>query len=214
MCRISVDLDIEDVSTTCECVVRSLDLCLVLRSTLEVYRHMVGVCIVILVCDARDDAELLLVATCEAACKALSRSSEHAVVVLVSLAELVDLASHEGNDAESEFLCLCRFSVVLADEGDECLCESDESDTECSVVDYSLDCVVVSKLLAVKPKRTHQERELLLESCLLEIESLVELLCRNLKGPVELLEELVDSVLLVLDLHALECELHDVDCCE
>ena len=104
--------------------------------------------------------------------------------------------------------------MVLADEGDERLCKTDEADTECSVVDYRLDCVVVSKLVAVKPERTHKERELLLESGLLEVESLVELLCRDLESPVELLEELVDPVFSVLDLHTLEGELHDIDCSE
>ena len=107
VCRISVDLDIEDVSAACESVVWTLDLSLVLWSTFVIYRHMVRVCIVILVCHAGDDAELLLVTACETACKALCRGCEHAVVVLVCLAELVDLAAHEGHDAESELLSLC-----------------------------------------------------------------------------------------------------------
>ena len=106
MCCISVDLDIEDVSTACECVVWTLDLSLVLRSTLVVYRHVVGVCIVVLVSDAWDDTECLLVTAGEAACKTLGRSSEHTEVVLVCLTELVHLASHKGNDAETELLSL------------------------------------------------------------------------------------------------------------
>ena len=104
--------------------------------------------------------------------------------------------------------------MVLAAKCDKRLSKSDEADAEGSVVDYRLDCVVFSEFLAVKPECAHQERELLLESRLLEVESLVELLCRNVKSPSELVEELVDSVLLVLDAHALDSELHDVDCCE
>ena len=56
MCRISVYLYIEDVSAACECMVWSLNLSLVLWSTLVVHRNMVRVCVVVLVGDARDDA--------------------------------------------------------------------------------------------------------------------------------------------------------------
>ena len=100
---------------------------------------------------------------------------------------------------------------MLADKGDKRLCQSDESDTERSVVDYRFDGVIVAKLVAVHPERTHQERELLLESRLLEIESLVKLLCGNLKSPVQLFEELMDPVFLILYLHAFDGKLHDID---
>ena len=131
--------------------------------------------------------------------------------MLVCLAELVDLASHEGHDAESELLSLRRFAVVLADQGDQSLCKSDESYTEGSMVDDRFDGIVLAELLAVQPQCTHQQRELLLEGCLLEVEPLVELLCGNLQCPVELVEEFVDPLLLVLYVHALDGELHDVD---
>ena len=178
---ISVDFDIEDVSATGECVVWSFDLRLVLRSTFEIYRHMVRVGIIVLVSYSRDDSELLSVATGETSGKTFCRGSEHAVVMLVCLAELVDLAAHEGHDAEAELLSLGRLSVMLSDKGDEGFCQSDETDTESTMVDHSLDGVVVTELLAVHPKGAHQKRELLLESCLLEVEPLVELLCCNLK---------------------------------
>ena len=67
--------------------------------------------------------------------------------------------------------------MVLADKGDKGLCKADESDSEGSVVDYCLDCVVVVELLAVKPESTHQKRELLLKCGLLEVESLMKLPC-------------------------------------
>ena len=65
---------------------------------------MVGVGVVVLVSNARDYTELLLVASCETSCKTFSRSCKHAEVVSVLLAELSDLVLHEGNDAESELL--------------------------------------------------------------------------------------------------------------
>ena len=132
----------------------------------------------------------------------------------VCLAELVDLASHVCYDTKSKFLSLSRFSMMLADEGDKGLGKSDKSDSKGSVVDHCLDSVVVVELLAVKPECTHEKRELLLESCLLEIESLMELSCRNLESPVKLLEEFMYSVFLLLDIHTFDCKLHDVDGCE
>ena len=63
--RIAVNLHIEDVSATGEGMVRCLDFRLVLRSTFIIYRHMVGVGVVVLVGYAGDDAELLLVCPCE-----------------------------------------------------------------------------------------------------------------------------------------------------
>ena len=129
----------------------------------------------------------------------------------VCLAELIHLASHVVHDAKSKLLSFRRFAMMLAYERDECLGKTDEADTESSVVDYSLDCVIVLKLVAVEPERAHQERELLLERSLLEVESLVELFRRDLESPVKLVEELVDPVISVLYVHALDGELHDVD---
>ena len=101
--------------------------------------------------------------------------------------------------------------MMLSDQGDKCLCKTDESDSEGSVIDYRFDCVVVRKLFAVQPQGTHKERELLFEGSLLEIESFVELSCGDLKRPVELLEEFVDPVFLALDTHTFYGELHDID---
>ena len=134
--RVTVDLHIEDVATTSECMVRTLDLSLVLRSTLVVHRHVVGVCVIFLICNARDNAEFLLVETCESACEALCRSCKNTVVVLICFSELVHLAPHEGYYADTEFLSLRTFAMVLSGEGDKCLCKSDEADTESSMVDY------------------------------------------------------------------------------
>ena len=107
MCCVTVDLYIEDVSSSCESVVRSFDLGLVLRCTFIIYRHVVRIGIVVLVSHARDYAEFLLVRACESASKAFCRCGEDAVIVLVCLAELIDLAAHECHDAESEFLGFC-----------------------------------------------------------------------------------------------------------
>ena len=104
--------------------------------------------------------------------------------------------------------------MMLSDQGDETLGESDEADTEGSVVDHRFDCIIVRELFAVEPESSHKERELLLESGLLEVESFVELLCRDLEHVVKLLEECVDPVFLILYLHTFDRELHYVHCGE
>ena len=55
-----------------------------------------------------------------------------------------------------ELLCFGRFSMVLSDQSYKCLCKTDETDTECSVVDHRLDGVVVCQLLAVHPEGSHK----------------------------------------------------------
>ena len=103
---------------------------------------------------------------------------------------------------------------MFAGQGDQSLCKTDEADAEGTVIDNRLDGVVFTKLFTIKPQRTHQERELLLEGSLLEVESLVKLLGCNIHGVAELVEELVDPVFAVVDAHALDGKFHYVDCGE
>ena len=131
--------------------------------------------------------------------------------MLVCLTEFVYLASHEVYDAKSKLLCLGRLSMMLADKGYKAFCKPDETDTEGSMVDYRLNVFMLANLLAVKPERSHKERELLLQSGLLELESLIKLFCSYLKDVVKLLEELMKSVFLILYVHALKGKLHDID---
>ena len=62
---VAINFYIEDVSATCECMIWCLNLSLVLRCALVIYRDMVGVGVVVLVCNSRKYAELLAVASCE-----------------------------------------------------------------------------------------------------------------------------------------------------
>ena len=153
---ISVDLNIEDMSATGKGMVRTLDLRLVFRSALEVYRDMVRVGVIILVSYSRYYAELLLVSAGEAAGETFCWGSQYTIVVLICLAELVDLAAHERYDAQTKFLCFRGFSMMLSYEGDKAFCQTYESYTEGSVVDHAFDGVIVLKFLAVHPKGSHQ----------------------------------------------------------
>lgn len=210
--RVAVDLDIEDVTGVLVLVVRALDLRLVLGGAVVVDRDVAGVGVVVLVRDAGDDAEGLLVALGELAGETFRRGGEEGEVVLVGLGEAVDLAGHVLDDAEAELLGFLAFAVVLADEGDEAFGEADETDGEGALVDDGFDAVVVVELAAAEPQAAHQQRELLLEGGLLEVEAVVELAGGDVEGPVELLEEDAQALVPVLaGLHGLDAEFDDVD---
>ena len=113
---VAVNLYIEDVAATGQVVVRSLDLSLLQRCTLVVYRHVVGVGIVVAVCNARDNAKLLAVLLGKLAAQALGWGSQHGVVVVIFLAEFVGTVAHVGHDLQTQLLSFLALAVVLADE--------------------------------------------------------------------------------------------------
>ena len=100
---------------------------------------------------------------------------------------------------------------MLAHKGNQGLCKTDEADGEGTLVDDALDGVVRLKLVRARPEPVHKQRELLLESGLLELESLVQLLCGNIHHSLEFLKELGNPVVLVLDAHTLDGKAHDID---
>ena len=135
VCSIAVYLHVEDVAAAGQCMVWSLYLSLVQGRALVVHGHVVGVGIVVLVSNAGNDAELLLVILGEAARKTLGRSGQNAVVMLVAVAELQHTVAHVGNDLQAQFLTLLALAMVLAGEGNEALCQTDETNTQCTLVD-------------------------------------------------------------------------------
>ena len=139
---VAINFHIEYVSASRQAMVRSLDFSLVLRCTVIIYRHMVGVGVVFLVCDSRYDAEFLPVGFGEPACEAFCRSGEHAEVVLEFFGIFVDLVSHVGDYPEAELLSFLGFPVMFADKGYESLGKSDEADSESALVDDGFNCVV------------------------------------------------------------------------
>ena len=86
--------------------------------------------------------------------------------------------------------------MVLTREGHEALCQSDEADTQCSLVDHTLDGIVGPKFVSTDPKTLHQQGELLCEGRLLELVTVVELLGSHLEHVVELRKEEVSPFLL------------------
>ena len=208
---ITVNLNVEDVSTTSNFVIRCLDLGLVLWAALVVNRHVITVGVVNLVGYTGNLAKVLAVATCKLAAETLGWSCKDAVVVLVQLAVLVDALTHVRDNFQSQFLAFLALTVMLACEGNEALGKSNETNTQCALVDDTLDGVGGLEVLASVPQLRHEQWELLGKSRALELEAVVELACSNVKHSVKLLEELINALLLVLDFHALYGQSHDVD---
>ena len=90
---------------------------------------MVRVSVVVTVGDALQHSELLAVALGEAAGQSLGGRGQYRIVMMIALAELIDAVAHIRYDLQSQFLCLFRLSVVLADEGNQAFGQSDEADT-------------------------------------------------------------------------------------
>ena len=101
--------------------------------------------------------------------------------------------------------------MVVADEGYEALCQTDEADTESTVVDNALDSFLWFQLFCAYPEILHQQWELLGHRSLLELEALIELFCSDVENIVELGKEHVYALLLVFYTHALDGEFHDVN---
>ena len=208
---VAVYLDVEDVAAACELVVRSLDFSLVSGGAFVVDGHVVRVGIVLAVGDAWELAKFFLVAACEASAEAFGGCGEHAVVVLVLLAEVVDAVAHVGDDAQSEFLRLGALSMVFAGECYETFGQSDEANAEGALVDDAFDGVVGVEFFASDPEAVHEQGELLGKGGLLELKALMQLTCSKFEQIVELGEEGGYALLFVLDIHTLDGQFHDVD---
>ena len=208
---VAIDLHIEDVTAAGHLMIGRLDLGLVTGTALVIDGHVVGVRIVVTVCDTGNDTELLTVFLRELTTQALCRRSQYGVIMVVTLAEVVDALAHVAHDLQSQLLCLLALTVMLARQGYQALCQSDEADAECSLVDDALYSVRRLQLVSTDPETLHQQRELLGKGRLLELETVVKLLGCDLQHVIELREEHVDTLLLIGLTHALDGELDDVD---
>ena len=208
---VAVDLHIEDVTAAGHLMIGCLDLGLMTGRALVIDGHVVGVRIVVTIGHTGDDAKLLAVLLRELAAQALCRRCQHGVVMMILVAEVVDALAHVAHDLQSQLLRLLTLTVVLASQGHQTLGQTDEADAQRALVDDALDGVGRLQLVSTDPETLHQQRELLGEGRLLELETVVELLGGHLQHVVELGEEHVDALLLVGLIHALDGELDDVD---
>ena len=134
--------------------------------------------------------------------------------MLIALRELVGLLLHETNDLETKLLTLVTFAMVLACECNETFGKTNESDTERTLIDNRLNAVVWLEVLSAIPQATHHERELLGKGCLLELITLVELLCHKFAHLVQTEHEDLDTLFERRFRHSLDSESHDIDGCK
>ena len=104
--------------------------------------------------------------------------------------------------------------MMLAHKCHKTLGKTNETDTQCTLVDDRGNGVVRLQFLAADPKSRHEQRELLRKGSLLELHALVQLTGSNLEQAVELCKEHCNTLFLILHIHALNGKTHNVDCRE
>ena len=171
---------------------------------------MVRIRIVIAVCHTGNDAKLLTVLLRKLAAQTLSRRGQYRVVVVIAVAEIVDTLTHITDYLQSQLLGFVALAVMLAYKSHQRLGQSDESDTQRSLVDDALDGIRRSQLVGTDPQALHQQRELFGKCRLLELIAVVQLLGSHLQHVVEFCKELVDALLLVFLVHTLNSQLHNI----
>ena len=85
----------DSMSRRFKCLV---DFRLMAGAAFVVHGHVVGVGVIITVCNARQAAELLAVYTCELARQPFGRRGQYAVIMLVLVGELVGTVAHVSHD--------------------------------------------------------------------------------------------------------------------
>ena len=208
---ITINLHIEDVASTRELVVGSLDLGLVFGRALVIDRHMVAVGVINLVGHTGNLAKVLAVAARELAGKPLCGRCQDAVVVAVTLAELVGTVAHIGDDLDAQLLRLVALAVVMSREGNQAFGQADKTDGQSPLVDDTLDLVVGAELAGAIPQLGHEQGELFSHSGLLILEARIELASGDFQHVIKFGKESVDALLLVLDVHAFNGQPHNID---
>ena len=155
MSGVTVNLNIEYMSSPCQVMIWCLNLSLMPCRTLVVYRHVVGVGIIVAVCHSLYNAKVLAVAFCKPATQSLGRSCQHAIVVMVLLCKAVAPVAHICYNPQSQLLRLLALPMVNAYKCLQTLGKSDEAYAESTLVDDALYGVTSFQLLASKPQLRH-----------------------------------------------------------
>ena len=208
---ITIDLHVEDMTTTRHLMIRGLHLSLMTGRALEIDRHMVGVGIVVAIRHARNHTKLLTVFLRELTRKSLCWCRQYGVVMMIQLTEVVDALTHITDNLQTKCLTLLTLTMVLTSQSHQTLSQSDEAYTERTLIDHTLNRIVGSQFIGTDPETLHQQGELLGKGRLLELETVVELLGSHFKHVIELGKEHIDSLLLILFLTALEGQFHDIN---
>ena len=161
MCSVAVNLYVEDMSTTGHFVIWSLNLCLMTGRTFVVNGHVVRVCVIVAIGNTRNHAKLLAVFLCELSAQSLGWCGQHAVVMMVALAEFVRALAHVSYYLQSQLLRFLTLAMMLTGECNQCLGQSDETDAQCSLIDNALDGIHWLQLVGTNPQVLHQQWELL-----------------------------------------------------
>src|SRR5574344_413651 len=123
---------------------------------------------------------------------------------------LIRLVPEICHNPKSKILSLLRLSVMFSYQCYQTLRKTDETDSEGTLIQHRLHCIIRIQFLAAQPKLTHQQRELLRERRLLEIVPLAQLLSRNIQDPIQLVEKFCNSLIFIVNVHALDSKTDDI----
>ena len=129
----------------------------------------------------------------------------------VTLTEVIDAVAHVGHNLDAQLLGLVALAMMMANEGDQTLGKTDEADAQGALVDDALDPVVGTQIARTVPQLRHEQRELLGHRGLLVLIAGIKLSGSDFQHVVQLGEKAVDALLLVLNVHALDGQTHNVD---
>lgn len=132
---VTIDLHVEDMASTGQSVIRSLDTSFMCGAAMIVDRNMVGVGIIVLIGYTGNDTKRLAVGSRKLTRKALGRSGQNREVVAITLGELINTAAHVTHNSESQGLRLLTLAMMLTCQGNKTLGKTYETDAESTLID-------------------------------------------------------------------------------
>ena len=152
MSGIAINLNIENMSASGQVMIRRLDLGLMPRWTLVVYRHVVGIGVIVTVSNALYNAKVLAVTLGKPATQSLGRCCQHAIVMMILFSKVIATVAHICHYPQSQLLRLFALAMVNADKSLQTLGEPDEAYAEGTLIDDALYGIISFQLLTSKPK--------------------------------------------------------------
>ncbi len=172
---------------------------------------MIRISVIVLVSDSLNDTECSPVTFGKPTAEAFSRSGKNRIVMGITLAEFICLGAHMAYNSQTKLLGIFAFTMMFSSERDKTLRETDKPDAKRTLIDDTFNSVVRSKFFRTLPKSSHHKRELLCKSSLLELESVIKLLCSQFEDIVETFEEAFDTLVFILDTHTFNSKTDNID---
>ena len=103
---------------------------------------MVGVGIIIAIGNSRQHTKLFAVFCRKLTGKSFRRSSQYAVIMLILFGILISAITNVSNNPQAQFLRKGIFAMMFAGQCYQTFCQTNESNTQCSLVDHRSDRII------------------------------------------------------------------------